>query len=326
MLELINLAYEQQTWQSWFGGSADRLRAWLAQSGCAGLEIIYGGTGRLARFPQDLTPGYHLMFYTDWLDFWRQDAKALTEKFGTPAVWQEFYQAADRDGLLAHFKADLRRAEQAGAKYVVFHVSDVSFAETYTYKWRHTDAEIIAAAAEFINAMLDGEDHQFDFLLENLPWPGLRFTDYKLTERLLENVHYPKKGLLLDFGHLMCTDLTLQTEADAARYIRRRLQEHGELCRYIKGVHLHRSLSGDFVRGFLHDPLPLPAGDVYQQFKQAYHHILQIDRHEPCQTGAMADVLAEIDPKYLVHELAAPGAAEKLAFVQQQRRALGLAR
>ncbi len=325
MQELINLAYEQQTWQSWFGGSATGLAAWLNESGCAGLEIIYGGTGRLAGFPEGITPGYHLMFYTDWLDFWRRDEKALAEKFGSPAVWQEFYQAADNEGLLAQFKADLRRAEKAGAQYVVFHVSDVSFAETYTYKWRHTDAEIIEAAAEFINAMLDGEDYQFDFLMENLPWPGLRFTDYKLTERLLANVHYPKKGLLLDFGHLMCTDLTLQDEADAARYIRRRLKEHGELCRYIRGVHLHRSLSGAFVRGFLQNPLPLPAGDVYQQFNQAYYHILQIDRHEACQTGAFADVLAEISPQYLVHELAAPNAAAKLALVRQQRRALGLA-
>ena len=33
-----------------------------------------------------------------------------------------------------------------GARYVVFHVSDVSVEEGFTYHWRHTHEEVIDAA------------------------------------------------------------------------------------------------------------------------------------------------------------------------------------
>lgn len=324
MLQLVNLPYDGYTWQQWFGACPQNLRRWLHAAGCHAVEIIYGGDGPVQDFPQDLVRGYHLMFYTDWLDFWRQDVSALTEKFGSREVWQQFYHAAGREDFLRQFDDDLQRAHAAGVDYVVFHVGDVCFAETYTYNWRHTNQEIIDAAAEMINLLLDGRPYKFDFLMENLPWPGLRFDDARLTERLLSRVNYSNKGLMLDTGHLMCTEPALRDEAEAADYISRRLDEHGDLCRYIKGVHLHKSLSGEYVRQFLQQTPPVLPDDVYEQFAVTYQHILQIDRHLPLGTDAMAPVLARINPKYLVHELASGGVEDKLLRIKQQRKAMGL--
>lgn len=111
------------------------------------------------------------------------------------------------------YRDDLERARTVGVKYVVFHVSDVSIEEGYTYQWRHSSEEVIDAAVEIVNALLREED-EFDFLLENLWWPGLTMTEPELTQRLLEGVYYPKKGLMLDTGHLMNAKQSLTTQRE----------------------------------------------------------------------------------------------------------------
>lgn len=321
MLEMFNLPYDAYLWRDWFG-EAKKLEDMVARLGVDGLEVICGDDSGLEDFPRQLIQGYHLIFYADWLDFWRGDEAALRQKFGSPEVWREFYQAVGPADMEAAFARDLERAAALGAKYVVFHVSDVSIEEVHTFRWQHTNEEIIDAAAGLVNRLLAGKDYQFDFLLENLPWPGLRFDEPRLTERLLAQVEYPKKGIMLDIGHLMTTDDSLVNEQQAAEYIMRRLDEHGELCRYIKGVHLHTSLSGDYIRACRKSPPPLPEGDIYQRFAASYQHILRIDEHKPCRTAALRPVLERIAPQYLVHELAAGTAETKAEAVLQQRKAL----
>ncbi|MBQ3180603.1 MAG: TIM barrel protein [Firmicutes bacterium] len=324
MLEMFNLPYDGYLWREWFGGEARRLEDMVAGLGVDGLEVICGDDNGLEGFPRHLIQGWHLIFYADWLDFWRGDEAALTRKFATPEVWRGFYQADGPADMEAAFARDLERAAAVGAKYVVFHVSDVSIEEVYTFRWLHSNEEIIDAAAELINRLMAGKDYQFDLLLENLPWPGLRFDNAALTRRLLEQVEYPRKGIMLDIGHLMTTDDSLTDEQQAADYIGQRLDEHGELCRCIKGVHLHTSLSGEYVRACRAQTPPLPEGDIYRQFAESYQHILRIDEHKPCRTAALRAVLDRIAPQYLVHELAAGTPQEKAEAVLGQRRALGL--
>ena len=52
-----------------------------------------------------------------------------------------------------------------------------------------------------------------------------------------------------------CTGL--KSEAEGADYIRRMLNRHGSLATWVRGVHLHQSLSGEYVKA--HTGL-LPAG------------------------------------------------------------------
>lgn len=324
MLEMVNLPYDGYLWREWFDSDADRLRRLVEELGVDGVEVICGDEGGMETFPAELIKGWHLIFYADWLDLWRDDEAALRRKFGTPEVWREFYKAADSQAMEAAFARDFDRAAVSGAKYAVFHVSDVSINEVFDFHWLHSNEEIIDAAAELINRLTEGKDYQFDLLLENLPWPGFRFDDAALTRRLLEQVHYPKKGIMLDIGHLMSTNNYLTDEQQAADYIMRRLDEHGDMCRYIKGFHLHTSLSGAYVRECLANPPKLPEGDVYQRFAASYQHILRIDEHKPCRTAALRKVIERVQPEYLVHELAAATIEDKVRVVQTQRASLSL--
>ena len=275
--------------------------------GCDGLEVVWGGEELPCTVPQALHVGYHLTFYPDWLDFWRGDRAALTEKFGSEEVWRSFYGGPEgRETLLRLYREDLDRAVTWGARYVVFHVSDVSVEEGFTYHWRHTHEEVIDAAAEVINLMLGDRAWPFDFLVENQWWPGFTFTEPELTRRLLDGIRAERKGIMLDIGHLMNCDTSLRTLEEGADYVHRMLDRHGGLCRYIRGIHLHCSLSGEYVRahtGFLPPGLPL---DYLKRYGFGYRHILRIDTHQPWTSPAICEVVERIGPDYLVHELSAP--------------------
>ena len=130
------------------------LRAELAALGCDGMEGIWSGEEFPEDLPADLVIGYHLTFYPDWLDFYRDDRRALKRKFGSLDAAARFYGGPGPETLLEQYRADLRRAAGLNPHYVVFHVSDVSIEEGYTYHWLHTNQEVIDAAVEVINLIL----------------------------------------------------------------------------------------------------------------------------------------------------------------------------
>lgn len=306
-------------------GGGEGLRTHLEALGCQGVEAIWAGEPAPEEFPRELAVGWHLTFFTDWLDLYREDERNLLEKYGALEEARRFYGGLGADYLMEVYRADLERAKAMGAKYVVFHVSDVSIEEGYTYRWRHSSEEVIDSTVEIVNALLREEDG-FDFLLENLWWPGLTMTDRALTERLLEGVRYSRKGIMLDTGHLMNANPDLTTQREGVEYIHRMLDAHGELCRYIRGLHLHQSLSGGYVRentGFL--PSGLPRGSV-EQYGVNYGHIQKIDRHEPWTIPEAASIVERLRPDYLTHELAAESAGARQKAVLRQRRALGFGR
>ncbi len=284
-------------------GGWEGVRRELSRLGCQGLEGIWAGEDFPGGLPAGLVTGYHLTFFSDWLDLYREDRAALEEKFGTVDNVRRFYGGADRETLLALYRADLERAAALGPDYVVFHVSDVSVEESYTYRWRHSHREVLDAAAEMVNTLLDGRDWPFTFLLENQWWPGFTFTNPALTGRLLERVHYGRKGILLDTGHLMNTNPALRTQAEGVAYIRKMLERHGSLTKMVRGVHLHQSLSGAYVErstGALPPDLP---EDPIEQYSLNYGHILRIDQHRPWTDRAILGALEALDPAYLTHEV-----------------------
>lgn len=299
-------------------GGWDGLRKDLQELGLDGVEGIWGGEDIPADFPKDLLTGYHLTFFPDWLDFYREDHNALQLKFGTlDAAW-EFYGGKGPETLLELYRADLARARSLGAKYVVFHVSDVSIEESYTYRWLHTDEEVMDASAEIINALLEGIAPDFDFLVENQWWAGFTFTEPEKTARLLDSISYTRKGILLDTGHLMNANPRIRTQADGLRYLHDMLDRHEGLNHLIRGVHLHQSVSGPYVRshtGVLPPDLP---EDYVQRFIASYAHILEIDRHRPWTNPGISALLARIGPRFVTHELSAAARRERFRAVRRQ--------
>lgn len=316
MLQSVNLPLCAGTAADY--GGWEGLRRELQTLELDGVEGIWGGEDIPSDFPKDLLVGYHLTFFPDWLDFYRDDRSALTRKFGSPEAAYKFYGGRGPETLLELYRADLERARSLGAKYVVFHVSDVSIEETYTYRWLHTDEEVLDASVEIINLLLRGIAPDFDFLVENQWWPGFTFTEPEKTERLLDGISYARKGILLDTGHLLNTNIRIRTQADGIIFIRSMLEQHGELSRMIRGVHLHQSVSGAYVKKHT-GPLPgdLPE-DYTERFIANYAHIQQIDRHRPWTNVKVSTLLDQIDPLFLTHELYAQTKAERFLAVRRQ--------
>ena len=304
-----------------YGGWAG-LAGTLAALGLDGVEGIWDPAEADDSFPADMLTGCHLIFYPDWLDFYRGDEAALRRKFGVPDILGTIYPGPKPEDLVEAYRADLARAVRYGAKYTVFHVSDVSQEECWTYRWLHDDYTVLDAALEIINEILKGVEPGFDFLVENQWWPGFTFTEPKKTEYLLSRIDFPRVGIMLDTGHLMNTNPSLRTQAQGADYILFCYRAHGALTKTVLGMHFHQSLSGAYVRshtGVWPERIPR---DYFAGFLENYAHVQRIDRHNPWTVPAAGRIVREIAPRYLTHELFDRPRCSKLAAVRRQMEAV----
>ncbi len=142
--------------------SVEDLQHFYIEHGCTGLEVmplgystkdaldVYLPAEECPLIQPDMVTGIHCCCSGDWVK-------------------------RNRSELIRHYRKDLDYAIRMGAEYVVFHVVQVDDGEGRTYKTKHTDWEVIEEADDFINALLDGQQYPFWFLMENLWWPGLTF-------------------------------------------------------------------------------------------------------------------------------------------------------
>ena len=268
--------------------SADDLKSFYKSHGCEGLEVMQLENYDPADMEQPIPPeecslirssmvrGVHCCCLGDWMD-------------------------KDREELIRHYRKDLDYAKWMGAEYVVFHVVQVNDEEGFTYVMQHEDREVLTAAASFINELLEGQDYDFWFLMENLWWPGLNFLSPEDTRYLLERVHYEKKGFMLDTGHFLHTNLDLKTQEEGVDYLNQMLDAHGDLVSYIKGIHLQQSLTGDYVKEWLSTRHELPE-DPSERFCKVYEHIFKIDKHEPFTAEGVPAMVQRIQPLYVTYE------------------------
>ena len=299
-------------------GSWEALGRQIRALGLDGIEGIVDPADLDTTFPKELLAGYHLVFYPDWLDFWRMNEKELLRKYGTWEMVGRAYPGTKPEDLMGMFRRDLDFALSMNTPYTVFHVSDVSLEEGYTYRWLHTDREVLDGAIEFINELLRGVEPTFDFLVENQWWPGFTFLDPAETDYLLSRIDYPRTGIMLDTGHLMNTNPRLRTQAEGIEYILGLYRAHGELGKSVLGMHFHQSLSGAYVRkhtGKLPENFP---SDYFEAFFMEYPHIERIDRHRPWTDPRCVRLLDEVRPLYLTHELSSGPNRPQLAALKRQ--------
>ena len=279
--------------------SAGDLREYYQKYGLNGLEVmpLSYQEDHIWREPElcpviepDMVTGVHACCISDWMGL-------------------------DRAFLLEHYRKDLDYAQAMRAEYVVFHVTQVTDEEVYTYQMKHTDEEVIDAACDFINELLKKEDYSFWFLMENLWWPGLTFRSPACTRRLLDGIHYEKKGLVLDTGHFMHTDLELVSQEEALFSLNRMLDIHEEVLRYIKGVHIHQSLTGPYVKNWLKEDNIIPE-DQEECFCRLYEHIFAIDRHEPFTACGIKEFIQRISPLYVTLEYITRGREEHASYLE----------
>lgn len=315
MYKLINLvAYEDTTRE--YRDRYDLERSYEKYN-IDGIELIRCGEVDEEYFRREKTVGVHLPYYSDWLNFWLGNGELLKREFGRKEVWEGFYRGNDREALLRFYKEDLDYAHSIGAKYVVFHVCQVSVTETFTRKFDYTDEEVIDHTAELINLLLKDSPYQFEFLMENLYWPGLNFCSGESARHLLRRINYPNKGFMLDTGHMMCTNVELSCVEEGIAYIRSFFEKEKDLIPYIRGMHLHKSISGEYVKEALKKPLLLKE-DFYERFAQCYEHVFQIDRHEIITCEGTRELVEYLDPEYLVFEFRSSGREDREKKLKEQ--------
>ena len=316
MIQSTNFPLSTYSLRSYGGWEA--VRSIVTRLGLDGLEVIADPDNLADDIPLSMVTGYHMQFYPDWVDFFRRNRSALIRKFGSLESAEEFYRCKTPEDLIRVFKNDLALSVRLGAPYVVFHVSDVSLEEGYTYRWEHTDYEVMDAALEVINVILKGVEPTFDFLVENQWWPGFTFLSSEQTEYLLSRINYPRVGIMLDTGHLMNTNWDIHSQKQGVQYILDLIEKHGELSKSIFGLHFHQSISGAYCHetiGELPKDFPLA---YYDEFSRNYAHILRIDQHKPWTDTACVQILERVQPKYLTHELSSTTQDGQWEAVKQQ--------
>lgn len=320
MLTSINMTTSKQDMDRF--SDRKHLREFYRQHGIDGIELMPVGEVELPdKVTREDINGVHLSFLPYWYEFWRGNTEALNRQFGEEKLWQEYYGGSDRTVLLERLTQELDFAQQMNAGYVVFHISESSLDECLTFQQIHTDEEICDAAAEIINAVLDKKEYRFEFLCENLWWSGMTLVRPEITKRMMDAIHYEKKGIMLDTGHLLHTNRSLRTQEEGVQYIHEILDRNGELCRYIRGIHLQQSLCGEYVERFLQEPRDLNI-PCMEKMMLVFPHIFEIDRHKPFTAKGVSDLIRRIAPEYLTYELITENNEVHEAALKEQLLAL----
>jgi len=315
MLQLVNLSNYTSDIEL-IQNSADCLQEFLNHYQLDGLEMMVCAPWDPKVHKKEWVQGVHLRFWPNWLDFWRGDKQELLRQFGSEEQVAACYGAITREGWLDIYRENIREAKLAGAKYVVFHVSQARIAEVFHWQFHFTDRQIIEATIEVVNALAEDIPNDMEILFENLWWPGLTLKDQELTALLLDGVKHSNVGIMLDIGHLMNTNQQLKTQDEGIKYILETIEGLGAYKHYIHGIHLHYSLSGEYIKS--------SRGERVTEYtmNEVMNHVLKIDQHLPFSTPAVGKLIDYIKPKYLVHEFMYTSLEDWSQKVKIQQRAI----
>jgi len=273
--------------------------------------------------PKERVIGLHMGYFPYWLDFWKNDFEAVRREFDSLETAYQIYGGQDKNAILNRYRRDLEYAHYWGTEYVVFHVSDATIEESFKLKYRHTDEEVIDSTIELLNELFAEEDGSIALLVENLWQPGLTFTRPEMTRRLMDGISYPNKGIMLDTGHLLHTNLCLRTQEEGLEYIHTLLDAHGDLCRYIRGVHLNQSLTGEYCQQTMQN-LPDLSGSYSDRYSKMFWHAFAVDKHLPFTCKGIDRLTERVAPEYLTFEFISSDSIQHREYLNAQRKALHL--
>ena len=266
-----------------------------------GFEIIKFDLEKDSSKLKDKIVGYHMRFFPMWMDIYLEKYNMIKEKF--PDKMDRFYWCGgdSKEEVIAYYKKDLQRAKELGAEYVVFHACYVDDDGSLTYQFPYTDEEILESVASLMNDLFRDEDFQFTLLLENLWWAGLKLNSKREMELLLEKIEYKNTGFILDTSHMLNTNLTLKNLDEGIDYIIENIDKMEELKKYIYGVHLSWSLSGEYVSKMI-EKHRKSQEERERAKKKIYEYVGQIDYHYPFEDNRIMKVLNKLSLKWLVYE------------------------
>lgn len=265
------------------------LRHFYRSFGLDGLEVLEVGPDEQGLILPADTVGVHLKYYSSWMDLWTGNVARLLAEYQDLDTVRTVYGGTDRSALLDAYRRNLRFANTLKPEYLVFHVSECTMAESMRHQYYYTDEQVCDAAAQLLNTVTGEIEGQPWLLLENLWYRGLTMERPQMVQRLLEQVQYPKTGIMLDTGHLMHTNRELQTIDEAVDYLHHILDQYDDL-HFIKGIHLHQSLTGAFAKECMAHWEPLP-GTYHEQMWDIMGRIFRLDTHQPFRSHRIHEIL-----------------------------------
>jgi sugar phosphate isomerase/epimerase len=296
--------------------SNDDLKHFYREFGLDGIELMVGGKDENGIIAADDVAGVHLRYFNEWMCIWHGDREAALKEYGSAETIEYIFGGFSKEAIIEKYRENLDLARKYEPEYLVFHVSNVSIAQSITREKKYSDEEIVDAVIELVNVVFHDKDENVWLLFENLWWPGLTMTRPEITRQLLGGVKHKKSGLMLDIGHLLHTNTTLRTLDEGADYIERILDLYGDID-FIKGVHLHQSLSGEYTERVMRHPITIE-GSYYEKVNKIQNHIITIDTHKPFLSKRAGALLKRINPRYCVLEFISRTREEHAQYIKEQ--------
>lgn len=312
MKESINFCPFPGT-ESILDGWPGRLPGFLKDHGLDGIELqVWGREPYEDEFPE--TIGVHLRHWPFWMDFWTDDTEELARNHADAASMKAWFLGAEnREQWVQAIRANIAASLHYQPEYLVWHVTHCGLDESYHRRFRYRSEQIIDATVELFGLVSDAIPAGVTVLFENLWWNGLTLTEPRLVDRLFSGIGRENAGIMLDTGHLMNCNWELNSEAEAVAFIRRTVDALGDSRALIKGMHLSRSLSGEYQKSCL--SMGQPGFDMMKIFS----HIAQIDRHQPFSEAPLKALLDSVAPQWLVHELFYTSLPELSGLLRSQK-------
>ncbi len=285
--------YEQElaTWGKTIAGMVKEL-------GLDGIEQFVYSLEPLKKSYQELTIGAHLSYWPYWLDFWLGNQERLAKIFPTQEEMYKYFRGATtRDEWVEVIRKNILTAASEKPEYMIWHVSEATIEEIFTFQFYHDSFEVLRYAADVFNRVADSVPSDTIMLFENLWWPGLNLQEPRQVKYFFERLNSKNVGIMLDTGHLLNTNPELRTEQEAADYVCRVVDSLGEDAEKIKGLHLSCSLSGAYQKSFTRK---VPENC---DFFTIWQHLTNIDQHRPFTTAASRQIIDFVQPQYVLNEL-----------------------
>ncbi|SDC34701.1 MULTISPECIES: sugar phosphate isomerase/epimerase family protein [unclassified Candidatus Frackibacter] len=279
----------------WFNNDWQEVKEFCEINGLAGIELLSSGLENidLDSIPQEIVKAMHLSYYLNWVSLEGNNKRQLEEK-----------------EVINTYRKELEMAAKLEVDYVVFHASSISMGEVFSDEFSHTNFDILSAVAQVINKVTKGLDIDFKLLFENLWWSGLTFLNKEEAMDFLDKLDYKNVGFLLDTGHLMNTNLELNSEKEGLDLF--------------YGVHLHKSLSRSYRlenRERLYQEFVKKEG-LEAKEQVAGQFIANSDQHLPFSEISPQRILDLIKPVYITHEFTATKKGEFIKYLQIQDQIL----
>lgn len=295
----------------------------------SGIETIIGDFCPTEVYEKLPIEGIHIIYFPTWLDIWKGNRENLLADFSTDSP----YGIATPENLIDTFVEQFLAAFELKPKYMVFHISHVRPRDIFTMEYSYSDEEILKASSDLLNRVFENEkitsiikkdmrenrDSLPYLLFENLPWPGLRFTGSLEENNFLGSVNYPKKGFMMDLSHFICLKRDIFNFSQGADFIKKSLENLDNIRENIIGIHLNGSISGEYLSQDFSSSIALWENSApLKKYKIEISHIKSIDTHSVFESDKLQEIIALIQPKFLVYELGYKNFQELIAKVKLQ--------